>query len=95
MVDLKEIPHELSVLLKTYSQIGSTNNNLLAYLDMNYLDISLIPNLEEYFYKYTQELIKTKYKGDIIRQDIEKYLKDTLNLTFSQLYLWDGKVMYE
>ena len=95
MVDLKEIPYELSVLLKTYSDISSSLNNTLVYLNPKYIDVSLIPSLEEYFYKYTQELIKTKYKGDILRQDIEKYLRNTLNLNFTQLYLWDGKVMYE
>lgn len=95
MVDLKEIPYELSVLLKTYSQTVSTLNNLSVYLDMAYIDVSIIPSLQDYYYQYTYELMKTKYKGEILRQDIEKYLRDKLNLKFTQLYLWDGKVMYE
>lgn len=95
MVDLKEIPYELSIFLKTYSQICSTLNNISAYLDMNYINIDMVPSLQDYYYYYSIEYIKTKYKGDILRKDIEKYLREKLNLNFTQLYLWEDKVMYQ
>lgn len=95
MVDLKEIPGELSTLLKAYSRLSSLINNISAALDLRSVDSFLIDSLENYCYIHTYTLIETKYKSDVLRRDIETYLRDNLQIKFTQMYLWDGKIMYE
>ena len=94
MTDLKEIPYELSVLLSEYSKLSNLALNSSCYLDLCCIDTNFIEDLSSFIYDNMSFHIKNTFKASILRENIERYLRDTLKLSYSAVYIWENKVIY-
>ena len=96
MTDLKNIPYELQNLMKVYSSLSNTVHNVNGALDIYKIDLQSLEEgeLQSIIYSNLDKVLNAQVKMTHIYGLIEDFIRNNLNINFSNILIWESKIEF-